>query len=148
MAKSNGGTPSATYGWLVTIDTLGRVEGFVASAVGGWGSPATFAFSSNLSILDTVTWHHIAVIFDRSANSGCRLYIDGFDVTSNQVGDITGVGSLVNMADLRIGSEADGECQWRGSIDECIVSYTLRSPEWIKLCSMNQGSDDKLLEFR
>jgi hypothetical protein len=98
--------------------------------------------------VDTIAWHHVAAVFDRSGNSNCRLYIDGSDVTSNRTGDITGVGTLVNTVAMKIGSEADGDYQWKGSLDECTVAYTTRSPDWVRLCYMNQRTNDRLIQFR
>jgi hypothetical protein len=48
---------------------------------------------------------------------------------------------------MRIGAEADGDYQFKGSIDECVISHTVRSADWIRLCFINQGTDDRLVEF-
>jgi len=148
IAKSNGGLPSSTYGWLMTFDTNNHVEGFIASGGTIWGSTGTFAYSSSSTVTDLTIWHYVTVVFDRSGNSNCRIYIDGSDVTSNRTGDVTGVGSLTNAVNLRIGSEADGGYHLNGSVDECVVSNTARSPDWIKLCYMNQKANDALIVYK
>jgi hypothetical protein len=41
-----------------------------------------------------------------------------------------------------------GYCYFKGMIDEVRVCSVTRSPDWIKLCYMNQRSDDKLVQFK
>ena len=96
---------------------------------------------------DLTVWHYVVAVIDRSDNTRCRTYIDGVDVTGGSNGDITQVGELVTTVPLRIGAEADNECQWTGSIDECVISGTARSDAWIRMCYLNQGPDDRLVEF-
>ena len=99
-------------------------------------------------ITDTNAWHYVAAVIDRSNNESCRTYIDGVDVTDTCNGDITIVGPLANSFPLRVGAESDGDCQWNGSIDECVISRTIRSDAWIRLCYCNQGLNDRLVKFK
>jgi hypothetical protein len=39
-------------------------------------------------------------------------------------------------------------CWFRGKLDEVRISGTARSPDWIRLCYMNQRIDDRLVTFR
>ncbi len=41
----------------------------------------------------------------------------------------------------------DGYCYFKGSIDEVRISSVVKSPDWIRLCYMNQRTDDRLLFF-
>lgn len=41
-----------------------------------------------------------------------------------------------------------GNCFFKGKIDEVRVCSRARSADWIKLCYMNQRSDDKLVQFK
>jgi hypothetical protein len=41
----------------------------------------------------------------------------------------------------------DGASFFKGSIDEVRIARVAHSPEWIRLCYMNQQSDDRLIEF-
>ncbi len=41
-----------------------------------------------------------------------------------------------------------GYCHYRGAIDEVRVCSVARGADWIRLCYMNQRSDDRLLRFR
>ena len=42
----------------------------------------------------------------------------------------------------------NGLCYFKGKIDEVTVSSRARSGDWIRLCYINQGSDDKLVQFK
>ncbi len=63
--------------------------------------------------------------------------------TRNTSDDFT-IGRFLTEAEFPI----KGPCYFKGMIDEVRVCGTARSAEWIKLCYMNQRSDDKLIEFR
>ncbi len=148
LTKTYGNKPSSTYGWLVELGEDGALAAFSATAAGDWGDPGTFVSGSDNYIVDTVAWHYITAVFDRSGNSNCLLYIDGkVSLSFRGGGDITSLGSIVNSAPMRLGADAKGGCPWNGSIDECSLAFTVRSPDWVKLCYMNQKVDDKLLFF-
>lgn len=146
ISKSRGDSPSLSYGWLVEIGSDGALTLFAATDTGTWGGARTFVLASRIFITDTVSWHHIAVVIDRSGNSFCKLYIDGSMITSfSVVGDIADIGDIVNSVPLRLGSDAKGGCPLNGSLDECSIAFAARSPDWVKLCYMNQKKDDKLV---
>jgi hypothetical protein len=42
----------------------------------------------------------------------------------------------------------DGYCFLRGSIDEARIISVTQSPDWIRLCYMNQRTDDRLVELK
>jgi hypothetical protein len=151
ISKSNGGLPSATYGWNVSLDPTGKLVIFMATDTATqWGKKGSFVLASKADcIVDTISWHHVAVVIDRSNNTNCRVYIDGVDVSYLPTGgDIATVGHLVNTYPLRIGNENDGDGQWTGSIDECTISYTVRPAAWVQLCFINQGQNDRLVQFK
>lgn len=147
IAKSEGGSPSSAYGWSLSFHMTDQLHGFMASGGSSWGAVGAYDYWSkeDRTVTDTSTWHFVAAVVDRSDSNRCRLYLDGADVTGGYSGNITGVGALVNSAALRIGAESDGEYQWAGSIDECIISHTVRSESWLKLCYSNQGTGDLLM---
>ena len=148
VAKTNGGLPSSSYGWHFGFNLSDQLQGTIASGGINWGDSATFSFYTTLNFVDTTSWHHIAVVFDKTGNNNCRLYFDGTSLPFNTIGDIRTVGELVNTSALRIGKEADGKNPFKGTIDECVVSYTIRSQDWVKLCYMNQRNNDKLLMIK
>lgn len=145
VAKTNGGFPSASYGWHFGFNLSDQFQCTIASGGINWGDSGTFSFYSMLKFIDTTSWHHLAVIFDRTSNSNCRLYVDGMSLPFITIGDIRTVGALNNNSPFRIGKEADGKNTYKGTLDECEISYTIRSQDWIKLCFMNQREDNKLL---
>lgn len=148
LSKTYGDKPSSTYGWLVELGEDGALAAFSATAAGEWGDAGSFVSGSDSYIVDTVAWHYITVVFDRSGNSNCLLYIDGkASLSFRGGGDITSLGSIINSAPMRLGADAKGGCPWNGIIDECSLAFTVRSPDWVKLCYMNQKADDKLLFF-
>jgi hypothetical protein len=150
IAKSNGGNPSATYGWSISFGLADQLHYYMASAGSMWGAAGAFDFWSrpDAVVIDTTTWHFIAVVVDRSAAAKCRTYLDGVDVTGNSNGAMAAVGVPANDLPLRIGAEADGDYQFTGLMDECVMSRALRSNAWIRLCFVNQGPNDKLVKFR
>jgi hypothetical protein len=42
---------------------------------------------------------------------------------------------------------SEGYCYFKGGIDEVRICNIAQTSEWIKLCYMNQGADDKLVRF-
>lgn len=147
IGKSNGGAPQSNYGWLMTF-SFGYLRFFMISEGEDWGDTGTFGCEAGTELTDTSEWHFVAAVIDRSENDNCRLFINGVDVTNDRVGDITGVGSVTNQVNLRIGIEADDGFPIQSHLDEVTVSYTARSVDWIKLCYMNQRSGNKLVEFK
>jgi len=88
-------------------------------------------------------------VADRSGNGNCIIYIDGQDVSSYPAaGDITRIGAVVNSTPLRFGIDGKGGGPLKGALDECSIANIARSPDWIKLCYMNQRTDNKLAFFR
>ena len=147
FCKTNGGDPAVTYGWIFNINGNNQPTMYIASENGSnWGDPGSYRFSQADSIVDTTTWHHVAAVIDRSSNSACKIYIDGVNDSCIETGDITGVGTVSNAVNARIGSEADGEYQFNGYLDEITFSTTARSDAWIRLCYENQKPDQSLVQ--
>jgi hypothetical protein len=149
IAKSNGAAPSSTYGWSLSFGIADQLHCYMASAGSAWGAAGAFDFWSkpDAPVIDTSTWHFVVSVVDRSDNKNCKTFIDGADITDNCSGNVSAVGSLANSLSLRIGAETDGDYQWTGSIDECVISRTARSEAWIRLCYINQRTDDGLVKI-
>jgi Concanavalin A-like lectin/glucanases superfamily/Domain of unknown function (DUF2341) len=148
-AKSIGGLPSATYGWSLSFDPANQLHAYMATGGKSWSDSSGFyTLYSTAVISDITSWHHVAVVFDRSGNTSSRLYIDGESVAYIFAGDIKSVTQVSNTSAFRIGAESDGNYPFKGSIDECTVAFTARSAYWIKLCYMNQRKDDRLVSIR
>ena len=138
MAKSNGGAPSATYGWIFTFDPSDYLHVYVASGGATWGDAATFHVASNTALTDLTSWHHVAAVIDKSGNANCRIYIDGVDQTGTPAGNITGVAAITDTLNFRLATQSNSQYYFNGTMDEAIVSYRARSADWIKLCYQNQ----------
>ncbi len=150
IAKSPGfgASPSATYGWSIGFNYFDQFHCIIATDGYAWGDNGTFNFYTMLGLNDTTTWHNVTVVIDRSDNSNCKLYFDGISQLYYSSGDIRTVGTISNTDNLRIGTDASSKYTFKGYIDECTMAYTARSADWVKLCFMNQRSDDKLVRFK
>jgi hypothetical protein len=147
IGKSSGDTVvTPFYGWLMTFNQ-DYLRFYVASGGEKWGDEGTFLMESTIKITDLNEWHFVCAVIDKSRNAGCRLYIDGVDVTRVRIGDITKVEMLSNTLPLRLGIEADLDFPFRGYIDEAVVSFVAHSEDWIKLSYHNQKPADRLLSI-
>lgn len=149
LAKSNGGEPFKEYGWSLSIGGANELHCFMANGGTTWGDTGSFHFWSKVEELtDTTRWYFIAAVIDREDTINCKIYIDGAEVTDNTYGNIAGISSLENDVAIRIGAESDGGFQYTGLIDEVVISHTIRSDAWIRLCYINQGANDRLVVFK
>jgi hypothetical protein len=148
MAKSNGDSPSVNYGYVFAIDWENYVHFYLSSGGQSWGDTGSVDLKSAVRLVDMSSWHHLFIVIDRSGNGNCRIYMDGDDRTGTVKGDILHVGAIANTLPLRIGIEADASYPYKGSIDEMVMAYTVRSSDWVKLCYMNQKAVDALVEFK
>ncbi|NLD94530.1 MAG: DUF2341 domain-containing protein [Fibrobacter sp.] len=147
-AKSTGGDPSVNYGWNIAFDPANQFHCYIATGGSSWDSAGAFGLQTTAQITDTL-WHHVAVVFDRTGNFNCKLFIDGDDKSATRFGDITTVGLVTNTSNLTIGAEADGDFAFSGgSIDDFVLSFTARSSDWIKMSYMNQRKDSRILTIK
>jgi hypothetical protein len=92
-------------------------------------------------------WRHVAFTFDNSSHLQ-TLYLDGSPVSSmNDVGPINYAKVGANTV---IGAHGKGKKTFNShaTIDEVRVCGVVRSSDWIKLCAMNQRTDDRLVVFK
>jgi hypothetical protein len=145
ITKSNGDGPSATYGYLLSIDLFNFPHFYLISGGVNWGDDGTFDVSGNQAITDSTMWHYVFVTVDRSDNSRCKMYLDGIDRTGTIRGNISRVAEVANVLHLRVGTENDNNYSFKGSIGEASIAFTTRSADWVKLAYMNQKADDNLV---
>lgn len=98
-------------------------------------------------------WVHLVGI-----RKGTRqyLYCNGVMIDSTIDRWVNESAERKSSNDLNIGRFAEeveiplalGYCYFKGSIDEVRIVSTAVSPEWIRLCYMNQKSEDKLVFFK
>ncbi|HON11403.1 MAG TPA: DUF2341 domain-containing protein [Chitinispirillaceae bacterium] len=96
-------------------------------------------------------------VYLTGVRSGTRqyLYING-ELVNDTMSLMAGSYPRVSSDDFTIGKHArevtipgnEGWCHFRGKIDEVRVMSTALSPDWIRLCYMNQKEEDMLVEFR
>jgi hypothetical protein len=147
IAKSNGDGPSATYGYLFSIDLFNFPHFYLISGGSQFNDTGAFDLSSDLTITDSVTWHYVSVSIDRSDNNKCKLYVDGVDRTGTIRGDVSLVTNVTNLLNLHIGTESDNNYSYKGSLAEASIAFVARSPDWVKLCYMNQKDLDALIKW-
>jgi autotransporter-associated beta strand protein len=146
VTKTNGGNPSSTYGWHFCFNTTNNLVFYIASGGASWGDTGTYKHTTSKSISDTAKWHHVAAVINRSANSSCKMYIDGIDSSGTVQGDISSVSTVSNLVNARIGAESDNGYPLSGILDEIMISNTARSANWIKLCYENQKPAQTLVK--
>jgi hypothetical protein len=98
------------------------------------------------------TWVNIAGVHNGTQQF---LYIDGMVVNSStplmtgnyarNTGDNFMIGRYARIVTI---PSYEGWCYFLGKVDEVRVSSGAPSPDWIKLCYMNQRADDKLVIFK
>jgi len=147
IAKSNGDTPSDSFGYLLSFDPYNFPHFHVASGGARWGDDSAFEMTSNLAVTDTTSWHYVFVIIDRSDNNRCKMYVDGIDRTGPIGGNIAHVTEVTNTLNVHIGTESDNNCSYKGSIGEATIAFTARSADWVKVSYMNQKAPDALIKW-
>ncbi|MBN1306353.1 MAG: DUF2341 domain-containing protein [Chitinispirillaceae bacterium] len=105
---------------------------------------ATHSYLGSEQFLAKTGWHHFAYVFDAAAGEH-RFYIDGELCREKQVTVPIHYDSI--GSDTKIGTHGNEKLLWDfiGGIDEVRVAHTVRSPGWIKLCYMNQRTENRLL---
>jgi len=74
---------------------------------------------SSTTVIQDDDWHHVVIIIDRTANSVCKLYLDGVDETTVVSGDITDVDDATNSNKLSFGTGPNGTyLPFKGNLDE------------------------------
>jgi hypothetical protein len=108
---------------------------------------STHCFTKSNMFYKQTGWHYVTYCVDGAAGVQ-KLYIDG--ALSASTGSkipimYTGFGTATY-----IGTHGNGRAgfNFNGLIDEVRICSVVHSPEWVKLCYMNQRADDKLVEFR
>lgn len=96
------------------------------------------------------TWKYVVSVRSGAAEI---LYVDGAPVSSAIVitTRVTGIVARSTASDVQLAHSIDGDeggRYFKGALDEVCVSSVSRSPDWIKLCYMNQRTDNKLVKIK
>ena len=98
------------------------------------------------------TWKYLAGVRNGTSQ---ELYVDGTCIDST-INDFPDTVPRNSQSDFSIGAYLtyvftavnEGYCFFNGKIDEVRVSNTILSADWIKLCYMNQRSDERLIVIK
>lgn len=82
----------------------------------------------------TGRWHYYTTQY--SSTNGCTIYKDGIPIFTGT--ETYGKLYTATTAPFCVGGSENGDEFFDGTIDEVIVSTTIRDPEWVKLCYLNQ----------
>jgi hypothetical protein len=141
---------------IVSIgDYMGiRLDNALAIGTTGWyqnkpigpGQDSSFVMVNSGRYLANTGWHFIAFSINTASHVQV-LYIDGAQCAVANDGNpicYSGLGS-----DTYIGIHGNGEriYNFSGRIDEVRVNKISLSPDWIKLCFMNQKTQDALVKW-
>ena len=135
VAKKNDQLNS-TAGWTIWVDDTTDDVRLVVSD----------GDSANLHTVDSTTsftsagWYHVAVVYDDSASTASKIYINGVDdsATNTTTGTFGSIASLANAVDLRVASESDSGVPFGGQIDDVRVYNYIRTGKQI-VQDMNAG---------
>lgn len=104
-----------------------------------WSSATTTYSASSSASMVLDAWNH--VVCQRKGDS-LKVFVDGV-----QTGQTDGVVGPPNDPEwgLKFGGENATSRQFDGYYDEVRVDSVARSPDWVRLCYMNQRADDSLI---
>jgi hypothetical protein len=90
--------------------------------------------------MTTGAWYYLVATFDGTT---IRLYKNGVEASqSNAISIIPG-----NSSEPLFVGKSDGTSYVKGILDELRIEDAARSADWIRLCYMNQRTDDRLVVF-
>ena len=131
LSKTNGGSPSSTYGFLIASN------GAFATASGGtsWGDSGTYGrYATNPRPNEVSGFKSFYASANRS-NSNPTFFVN--DIQNSTSTWLTGsqfntVGNISNTLQTTIGAESDVQFFYQGIIDEIRISNIARNNAWIK----------------
>jgi hypothetical protein len=114
---------------------------------------ASYYRTSSGTMLKKTGWRYVAYTID-GAGGVQSLYIDGMlsSSTQNKKAIFYNPGRSISIGthgyDWQQASSDYLKCHFFGAIDEVRICRTVRSPDWIKLCYMNQKPVDVLVGLK
>jgi hypothetical protein len=131
----------------VNQETAGALGSFHVDSIPGVPSSGDSAFRAVSShvFLSSAAWHFLAFTVD--VNNGTQtFFIDGSIAASASYAERISYSNVGTNTFIGV----HGNNKWfhyYGGIDEVNVCKVARSPDWIRLCSMNQKQKDALVTF-
>jgi hypothetical protein len=137
ISKGHYGT---TPGYMLQVSKNGKVLGGIS---GGTAAAGYWAYADTPTVNDGA-WHHVAVVFDRSATSGATAYIDGRPFSMTVGGGTWATdrnGNVANASNLRIGAYDGGTSEnYNGLVDEVQVWTEARTWRQIRQSAFGRPS--------
>ena len=135
---------------LIRMDNVGNGPGLKGSFHYSSAFLDFYYTSTDVKLAKT-GWHYLTYSFD-SARSTQTLYLDGAQFgVSNYTTPIyyssTGKSTYIGTHGNDWGYKSP-DFDFTGALDEIRVCRVVRSPDWIKLCYMNQKAVDALIVFK
>jgi len=95
--------------WKLEFDAANKVH-FIAVIA----TVTLIEITSTTAITSTTDWNHIAVLIDRSAASGCKIYVNNSDDTA--AGAVTSASTINNTGAFQLGADGNGALFFSGSL--------------------------------
>jgi hypothetical protein len=127
VAKKNDQT-NGTAGFIVWIDgSTDDLRLFVSD-----GDSTNDHTVDSTTTFTATGWSHFVIVYDDSASTASKIYINGSDDSSGNTttGTFSSINDLSNALDFRIGSESFGGRVFAGELDDIrIYNYTLTADQ-------------------
>ena len=135
IAKSNGGSFTTSYGYLVGVQSGGLIYYFTADSDGS-------THNSNITHPGLNKWYHIAFSVDKSKTK-VDIYVDGNLQSVSNSGSLSAIGNVTNSLNFVIGDETDGASthNFGGNLANVAVWSRVLTAEEIRSV-MNKSYDD------
>lgn len=127
---------NSSAGWVIWVDDSTDDVRLVVSD----GDSANLHTVDSTTAFTSAGWYHVAVVYDDSASTASKIYINGIDdsATNTATGTFASIGDLSNAVDFRVASESDGGEPFDGQIDDVRVYNYVRSAKQV-VQDMNAG---------
>jgi hypothetical protein len=106
---------------------------------------STYKYVNTGDEISDNTWYYLTGTFNSSSGGG-ELYLN--DVSKGTFSDNNAIEYYTSGTyNLFIGCQNGPEAYFKGSVDEVVLSKTLRSADWVKLSYQNQKSNQTLVQM-
>lgn len=110
-----------------------------------WQACTTTAYARQWSLITGIRAgdRHLLYVNGTLVDSTPNSYVST-GLSRNTLNDLT-IGRFLELVTLP--NNTSGYCFFKGAIDEVRIDRGVRSNDWVKLCYMNQRSDDRLVSW-
>jgi hypothetical protein len=135
IAKSNGGSFSTSYGYLLGVQAINSIYYFTASTNGS-------NYTGYIPHPGLNNWYHIAFVVDKS-KSAVGIYINGNAQSVTSSGTLSNIANVTNSLNFVIGDETDGasEHNFGGNLSNVAIWSRALSAEEVRSVMMKSYDD-------